>query len=485
MAVAQALPRLGQLEFRDFSGGLNTRDHALEVAPNQLSAGLNVVILEGGRVLAKRGAAGSLSTLTAAPATPVTPTSNLFYSKALDLWFFQVDNAVYKSASSGAWTNILTPGDATGVGFADFNGEVVMCNRTGGVWTYDGTTVTNRSVIAKGGAIAVWQNKVWIAKGDRPPRLWYSNAGDAHTWTTATDWVDLREKNDDPIQALFGASGLIVTKRNVTYRVNDSTTGAYQTIDWNVGSGAAVNSYTDPGTLCGLNDGSILALSKDGLFRGNGIGPWKKVSRLVPELNAFQAGGFSSKMIPFGSKVLILQAGGQGAAQRLYEYDIELGFILRHELGGNPNIYGMAEVVGFPIIASLAAGGFSPILSTFFDPANNTSTSDGTGTFASSARGGFVPLNAQRYARVLRMQARGRFSNGAPSPAWGIATVDDSGAVAVRSSVFPASSASDVVTPLNCYLLGRSFAWDVDTSGGQAGFWRIADMEMQFVPVET
>jgi hypothetical protein len=58
----------------------------------------------------------------------------------------------------------------------------------------------------------------------------------------------MREKDGKTVTALFGGSGLLAFKEDSTYRINDSTTGAYQTIDWNTGC-------VGPLAVCGSDEG--------------------------------------------------------------------------------------------------------------------------------------------------------------------------------------------------------------------------------------
>src|SRR6266508_3953312 len=111
------------------------------------------------------------------------------------------------------------------------------------MFKYDGTTVTAIAAGPKGNAIAAWQNKLWVT-GDptAKSRVYFCAAGDESSWP-GTSFVDLREKDQQPVLALAGASGIDVSgrpgllagKRRSTYRIYDSSTGAFQTLDTGVG----------------------------------------------------------------------------------------------------------------------------------------------------------------------------------------------------------------------------------------------------------
>jgi hypothetical protein len=148
----------------------------------------------------------------------------------------QIGVTVYKAArGGGAWTSFRTASTDKPCAFCDFNGQLVYVHPDDGVRTYTGAADASANTTVKGRTIAVWQNKVWVGS-DVSPTVWWSNVNDAATWTTATDFNKFREKDDKPIKALFPSSGLLVWKQDSFYRVNDSTTGAYQTVDWQLGA---------------------------------------------------------------------------------------------------------------------------------------------------------------------------------------------------------------------------------------------------------
>jgi hypothetical protein len=78
------------------------------------------------------------------------------------------------------------------------------------------------------------------------PRVWRSCDRRRATWTIATDWTDIREVDDNILTGIGAGQGvdftskptLIVCKQNSTYRINDSSTGAFTTLHSH-GAGAA------------------------------------------------------------------------------------------------------------------------------------------------------------------------------------------------------------------------------------------------------
>src|SRR5437773_1203467 len=83
--------------------------------------------------------------------------------------------------------------------FTDFAGKLCYTHPDNG-FTYDGATVVHPTNMPPGRAIAAWQNKLFIAWTGNPSRIYWCAVGDPTSWT-ATDFNDLREKDDKQITA--------------------------------------------------------------------------------------------------------------------------------------------------------------------------------------------------------------------------------------------------------------------------------------------
>ncbi len=274
----------------DFSGGLNLRDAPNKVAPWESPAATNVALDERGGF--RRRAGCGVGTAIALPGTTGTK-AYLHYSAALDLW-------LCARASGGTLKLFTRPGDLSGAwtdrgtinsvatakpGFVDFPGnpaKVVLCTNvnsgaTEGVFTYD----TAAGLVAIGGAganvcgdaVALWQNKVWIAgyptsdANGNPTRLFRCAPGDPATWG---DFTDFRENDPKPLTALgVAGGGLIVFKDTSAYRVTDAATSAFSTLDGQVG---CVNARS----LVPLR-GRLYVWNKMGIYESDGVGPLTNV----------------------------------------------------------------------------------------------------------------------------------------------------------------------------------------------------------------
>ena len=161
-----------------------------------------------------------------------------------------------------------------------------MIHPIDGIFTsLDGITYT---VVAdvdapKGTCLFPWQNKLYAAGNPtNPSRVSWSVAGDPTSWV-ATDFNDLREKDNETVVAIAGASGIdiqgrqgmLAFKRRSTYRIFNSTTGEYSTVDTTVGAASALS-------VISIGQQTI-SLSEHGVYYTDGIGPMTEVSmRFMP-----------------------------------------------------------------------------------------------------------------------------------------------------------------------------------------------------------
>jgi len=276
VAVATRRQPAITLDLLDFSGGLNARDGYAEVAPNELRDGTLNWTLDERAAIAIRKPCVVAADFPTLPGNPTT----LYYCATLNLMIVQVGTTLYKCApGGGSWVSFSTASiSSTPVAFCDFHGYLLYVDQNAGVISYNGTTQTLIAPSPSGTAIAVWQNKVWVGGGRTggtvPVRLYWSAAGNA-TFATATDYVDLSEKDDKPITALFGGPTLVAFKETSHYRINDSSTGAFTTIDWNAGAvGArAVIGGVAPQASGLIQEGGIFFWGLDGLYAGDGLRP--------------------------------------------------------------------------------------------------------------------------------------------------------------------------------------------------------------------
>lgn len=271
-------PPLKLLRINNFAGGLNLRDAQSELAPNESPDLWNVTLDERGGISKRLGCDKYNGS-----AFQAALVFNTHYSKTVQKQVTQCGAKLYLETSTVAVHTFTT---TARVGFADFAGKLCVIHPIDGLYTStDGSTYT---VVAdadcpKGDVLFPWQNKLFSAGNPtNVARVSWSAAGDPTSWG-ATDFNDLREKDSEKIVALAGAAGidiagrqgLLAFKRQSTYRIYDSATGAYQTIDAKIGAASALSVVSV--------SGRTVALSQEGVFWTDGVSALKPASeRLDP-----------------------------------------------------------------------------------------------------------------------------------------------------------------------------------------------------------
>lgn len=346
MAQGTSMPAL---VLRDFSGGLNLRDAPSEVADNESPDLLNVTLDERGGVVKRLGRTKYNSSQLNS-----TAFQNLFYWQTGQLMFTQQGTSIYNTNGGGTWSAaVKTFSTSARVAFCDFQGKVVVVHPVDGVFTStDGTTFTqtaggtNNMEAVRGNCIAVWQNKVWVA-GDpnNPPRVWASNAGDPTKYTIATDFVDVREKDNALVTALGAGhgedvqahAGLLVFKEESCYRINsaNATTGfTFTTLDTQYGAAGPLAVVSNLGLIC--------AISKKGIIVTNGVDPPQVASRKIeplfrPEQLDFSTSSNWSAGVYRDRIVFSLNRRIGGASQSTPNFTLEyhpaVGWISCHDFG--------------------------------------------------------------------------------------------------------------------------------------------------------
>lgn len=262
------------LVYRDFSGGTNARDWPSELSPNEFPYSLNVTIDERGYAQKRLGYEDRYG---AAIGSGVV--SNLFYWATSNAIVAQIGSSLHKDGAA----SFKTFSTSDRCGMCEFAGSVFITHPIDGCFLYDGVTVTAVPTGPKGNSCATWQNRVWVNDLTAPPRLWRSDVGTAATFGVG-NFTDIREKDSAQIRCITGSSGLdiagrpglLVFKDSSAYRINDPSTGGYQTIDPSVG--------------CGSNIGGVSAygrtyvISTRGIYSTDGLSPCREESRLMEPL---------------------------------------------------------------------------------------------------------------------------------------------------------------------------------------------------------
>lgn len=323
----------------DFSRGLRFQDYPATELTAYVPYMLNMTV-RGSDLVKRWGVTQRLATSGNATITRESP---MFYSAALNKFYQQRSAELYQYDTDWASeTLIKTFTTGACVGMCDFGGKLVVIHPADGVYDWDGATFTSRNTTVKGDFIVPWQNKLWAGGNGGGVRLWWSNAGSSATWTTASDFIDIRTIDDKPLTGAAvahlldqsGRGGLVITKASSSYRVYDSSTGAYAVLDNNVGCPGSSAICTIPG--------GVFLFGPKGAFVSNGLDPFDFVSDAIN--NLFTTGTASvaqprlwNCVSAYGRVYLSYPHDAFGAGTPayplyVYEYHVDKGWWAMHQL---------------------------------------------------------------------------------------------------------------------------------------------------------
>lgn len=437
------------LAIQDFSGGWNPRDAPSEVAANESPDCINITLDERGGVVKRLGLyrLGSGSSISSAPV-------NSFYWPTATLAVIQDGATVRTTSDFVTFTSVNTFSTAGLMGFADFKGQLMIVHPVDGVYSYStgGGLQGPFGSPVKGNSIAVWQNKLWVV-GDtsNPSRVWWSNPGDEQTWSTATDYVDVREVDDAKLTAIGSGQmmdvtakpTLLVFKEFSMHRINDSDTGSYTTLSTSEGAS---------GPLAVTNmAGRTFFAGKSGIFGTDGVSvPTRVSAKLEPLFTSTQLNYAETDNWCMGVKgdrvLLSLTRTGSSINNLTLEYSPIFNWIVPHDFGvssfmrwgKNDDIcYGTSTTLGK--VYQVFRGG----------------SDDGT-AIDSRFQTRWLEVNAGHEAQIRRMIVEGR---------------DDFDLYVKKNYATGQGELNHVSIP------GNGFVWDVDTWGDPAKPWGPAAYE--------
>jgi hypothetical protein len=416
-----------RIDLHDFSGGLNLLDSPNELKPNETPDATNFTLDERG---AFKWRGGSLN-LGSLPGTSGKP-AFLYFSPLLGIYLCARESAgtlKLFSGSPGTWTDrgTINSGVTAQAAFIDFPGNPakvvittdVNSGATKGTWTWDGTTLTNVAIIG-GTALVLWQDRAVFAgyptsdATGNPTRFWASAPKDPTDWTNAGGaWSqDVREKDAAPLTALGVVGGaLLVFKQRSAYRINDSATGAYTTIDPDHGCLGPLALAPARGRLYVWGMKTICEF--DGAGRGLSIAD--KLDPLFARTIGFGAYG-SPDSIPVAStwrgRVYFAYPSGAGGNDRILEYDPEQQWFMRHQLAAS----GQNKISSFALgaVGQLDLKAASQNGDMVFTLFTQTPGSDAGTSYASltNYRTPWLQLNGGGLARLRRARVQGLVGTG-------------------------------------------------------------------------
>ena len=336
------------LTFRDFNGGLNLRDSASELSPDEFPVAMNVTIDERGYVQKRLGYVNRFGSALGSGLT-----SNIFSWATRGQIVEQVGTQLF--LENGAAFHTFSTADRCAM--CEFGGNLFYTHPIDGGYLYSGSgSPTAVASAPKGNVAATWQNKVWANDITTPARWWRSDAGTPGTWGV-TSYIDIREKDSAKLTCAAGASGidiagrpgLLVFKDSSAYRINDPTTGSYTTIDSSVGCGSSLGAVTAYGRT--------YVISPRGIYSTDGLNPMREDSRLInPLFTKTQTNADRGDLYAAGRRGDRLYFSVPRAGQTANTLAIELNpqenwFTLRTDAASAYASIGPEMVIGSPSVA--------------------------------------------------------------------------------------------------------------------------------------
>lgn len=508
-----------------FSGGLNLRDAATELKPTESPNCWNVTLDERGGVAKRLG----YQKWNASAVSNLIEDSYFSTLTGLLYWYSPADGKLYSDDGTGTLTLRHTFNTAYSLSLVDFAGSVIAAHGKDGLFSStDGTTFT--AVTATSGSaptgfvVCVWQNKLWVvesvpASGTNlnSNRIAFCAPGDFTKWASADGGgtIDIREKDDEPVICLVGGPGndlqsqpgLFIFKTDSTYRLFDSTTGAYMTVDPMVGAASKKS-------VVGLF-GELFILSRRGLYAT------KKLSALVPIAEQlyplFDPSQLADRTMPNwcagykGDRVYFSMAtaaagSGTGANDLAIEYAPLYGWAV---VGSNAMACYQSLTASGSALASLSSTvdeetllGASPSVAGQVYELNKTGADDGSSIQSWFETRWFEVSNGhQARLNQMRTLCRGSFT----MTTWtDFASVEDTSALASTQSVSTTAGLVEDYVTSHPYRVGRAFKIRVDETststfsnaqffpqvggtdsgdGPVSGAWALYAVDAQFAPL--
>lgn len=476
----------------DFSGGFNLRDSPNQLLPNESPGCINWTLDERGGLSLRKGC----EAVVALPGV-TNKKADVFYSEALDLWLCARETSgapnTYRLHSrpgdltTGSWTDRGKISDNASVAtvrtvFVDWPGTTnyamvatsIGDATDGGIYTFDGTTLTKRSGIFPK-CIALWQNRIWASgfpDATNRFRVVRSDIGDPIAYTAFTD---LRDKDAAGVTAMGTVSGaLIIFKKQSAYRVNDSATGAYSMIDSAVG---CVNARA----IVALR-GRLYVWGADGMYECDGVGALRNVGDkirpvyLSPDTDdaSIVAGIFEDKVIFAGS----MSGAGELEPFPFLEFSPSRGWIVQHKLaGGSGNPVSSMSTQDGVLYGAMYGSTVDDLYSMFTD----TPGEDPIDTYNGDWDTPWLLPNSGMLARLQRVRVQGLLAQGSSNTA-AVALLKDWVPGAVGFDITTAlrqSASAELQKAADIQSLGHAVAFQVVLgAGGAAGSAVIRSLQL-------
>lgn len=473
------LPQIHRVTVRDFSGGLNIHDTPFELADNETADCTNATVDSRGGIASRLGYRRTLlrgnTDLASLSATPSVLKAFLWASSVSTdpVLVAQVGRTVYIGTSLGWTTHTNLWSTTAPADYCVFNGKLLGVHPADGMKslaTQVSVSWTTISGSPKGNMIAPWEARVWVGDGGATvngARLSYSAAGDEATWP-ATNYVDIFELDGDVLTALASIEGaLLVFKQSSTYRVYDSATAAYTSIDAKVGC-VGPRQVTQ-------RENVVYPLAYTGLYETTGAGELKELTKKIRPIfdasigvdvagsvrtykrylyNLQQAAlGWNEDRLCFSAAM-----GAAGANNIMFELDPKEGWIVPHSCAAAvfANLLAI-QSAPWPLMG-VAPGGVNVM--DFFVGAKDNANRDDTGGssipwYWKTPPREFFPGH-KVMMRSMILEGRGSISVGAGK--------DYAAASGTRLAACASSGHPSLAQPIYSWGAARAWSWELSAT---------------------
>jgi hypothetical protein len=214
-----------------FGGGVNLRDAPTQLAADEATAILEVLLDERGGATKRLGS----TSLINLGATPLMLSGYVFYRAGVtpEIIAHFDDGTIRTTSNLSSWTTRATSKSTTApFAYETFNGKVYMTNGVDDYCSWNGTTFTVYSTLPKGKTLRLWRDTMWVSGVTaQPDRVYVSDPGNAEVFG-ALAFVDVAKGDGDGVTCLdTDGQVLIVFKGKRTFQIVDPVSLANRLID--------------------------------------------------------------------------------------------------------------------------------------------------------------------------------------------------------------------------------------------------------------
>lgn len=313
------------LDISDFKGGLNTRDSKHRIGDNEAVVLLNLISIKGGGLEKRKGTSKYNSSVISSDKT--VHSLYRFYKSAISYRKMLVvcDSTLYVGDDgAGTFASVGSLSVSDPCFFATWGDVCYMFNGTIKK-QYDGTTLSDIGGSPPAGKYVVFRkDRLYVAGvSGAPNRLYFCETGDATTWNTGSNYIDVRSNDGDKITGILPiGDNLVVYKNNSIWLLTGTSASDFFLTEVVAGKGCMA-----PKSL--VADKSIhYFLHRVGVYAFNGSEAVKISGKIDPEIDGIAPNYFeNAAAIIYKERYWLSYTGtGQTENKKILIFDARAGF---------------------------------------------------------------------------------------------------------------------------------------------------------------